>query len=145
MPKSLNNCVIEHTHYVPCTSFEEKCAQTRTFPIYHSLWGEIHFLSTDMNRIYLILRTFFIFLNMKTRNVLVSAIFRHISLLRLLPKSYFKISTFQPNFLCFSYFNITNYSWCLVPVWRLWKVAPCYIMEWTCMLCTFENWVPLML
>jgi len=30
---------------------------------------------------------------------LVSAILHHISLLRPLPKSYFKISTFQPNFL----------------------------------------------
>jgi len=36
---------------------------------------------------------------------LVSAIFHHISLLRLLPKSYIKISTFQPNFLCSSYFK----------------------------------------
>ena len=33
------------------------------------------------------------------------AIFHHISLLRLLPKSHFKIITFQPNFLCSSYFN----------------------------------------
>jgi len=38
---------------------------------------------------------------------LVSAIFHHISLLRLLPKSYFKINTFQPNSLCSSYFNFT--------------------------------------
>ena len=37
---------------------------------------------------------------------LVSAILHHISLLRLLPKSYFKMSTFQPNFLCSSSFNI---------------------------------------
>ena len=36
---------------------------------------------------------------------LVSAILHHISLLILLPKSYFKISTFQPNFLCSSSFN----------------------------------------
>jgi len=36
---------------------------------------------------------------------LVSAIWHHISLLRLLPKSYFKISTFQPNFLCSSSFK----------------------------------------
>jgi len=35
----------------------------------------------------------------------VSAILHHISLLRMLPKSYFKISTFQPNFLCSSSFN----------------------------------------
>jgi len=35
-----------------------------------------------------------------------SVIFHHISLLRLLPKSYFKISTFQPNFLCSSYFKV---------------------------------------
>ena len=39
--------------------------------------------------------------------VLVLAILHHISLLRLLPKSYFKISTFQPNFLCSSSF----YTW----------------------------------
>ena len=31
--------------------------------------------------------------------------FRHISLPRLLPKSYFKISTFRPNFLCSSSFK----------------------------------------
>ena len=40
------------------------------------------------------------------KNVLVSAILHHISLLRLLPKSYFKTSTFQPNFLCSSSFNV---------------------------------------
>ena len=34
------------------------------------------------------------------------AIFHHIFLLRLLPKSYFKISPFQPNFLCSNYFKI---------------------------------------
>ena len=47
---------------------------------------------------------------------------------------------------------ITYYSWCLVPVWRLQKVAPyCIIFFWssgimecTCMLFTFENGVPLM-
>ena len=39
---------------------------------------------------------------------LVSAILHHISLQRLLPKSYFKISTFQPNFLCSSSFNTTH-------------------------------------
>jgi len=38
--------------------------------------------------------------------VLVSAILHHISLLRLIPKSYFKISTFQPNFLCSSSFKM---------------------------------------
>jgi len=37
--------------------------------------------------------------------VLVSAILHHISLLRLLPKSYFKIKTFQPNYLCSSSFK----------------------------------------
>jgi len=37
---------------------------------------------------------------------LVSAILLHISLLRLLPKSYLKISTFQPNFLCSSSFKL---------------------------------------
>ena len=36
---------------------------------------------------------------------LVSAIFHHISLLRLLPKSYFKVSTFHPNFLGSSSFK----------------------------------------
>jgi len=36
---------------------------------------------------------------------LVSAILHYIFLLRRLPKSYFKISTFQPNFLCSSYFK----------------------------------------
>jgi len=37
--------------------------------------------------------------------LLVSAILRHFLLLRLLPKSYFKISSFQPNFLCSSSFD----------------------------------------
>ena len=36
---------------------------------------------------------------------LVSAILHHISLLTLLPKSYFKISTFQRNFLCSNSFK----------------------------------------
>ena len=47
----------------------------------------------------------FIFLNMQSRNHLVSSILNHISLLRLLPKSNFKTSTFQPNFLCSSSFK----------------------------------------
>ena len=34
------------------------------------------------------------------KTFLVLAILHHISLLRLLPKSYFKISIFQPSFLC---------------------------------------------
>jgi len=38
-------------------------------------------------------------------NVLVSAILHYISLLSILPKSYFKISTFQPNCLCSSSFQ----------------------------------------
>jgi len=38
--------------------------------------------------------------------VSVSVILHHIPLLRLLPKSYFMISTFQPNYLCSSSFNI---------------------------------------
>ena len=42
---------------------------------------------------------------MWSKTFLVSAILHHISLLRLLPKSYFKISTLQPNFLCSSSFN----------------------------------------
>ena len=46
------------------------------------------------------------FSSFKKMFFLVSAILHHISLLRLLPKSYFKISTFQPNFLCSSSFNI---------------------------------------
>jgi len=36
----------------------------------------------------------------------MSAILHYISLLTLVPKSYFKINTFQPNFLCSSSFNI---------------------------------------
>jgi len=51
----------------------------------------------------LILHAFFIFILYVVKNFLVSAIFHHIYLPRLLPKSYFKISTFQPNFLCSSY------------------------------------------
>ena len=35
----------------------------------------------------------------------MSAILHHIYLLRLLPKSYLKISTFQPNVLCSSSFK----------------------------------------
>jgi len=60
--------------------------------------------------VYLILHTFFLsFLNMKSRKILVSAILHHIFLLRPLPKSYFKMSTFQPNFLCSSSFNLRLY------------------------------------
>jgi len=44
----------------------------------------------------------------------VSVILHHISLLRFLPKSYFKMSTFQPNFLCSSslkrHFNTLCYQ-----------------------------------
>jgi len=43
---------------------------------------------------------FFILKYMYVVTFFVSAISHHISLLRLLPKSYFKISTFQPNVLC---------------------------------------------
>ena len=72
------------------------------------------FLSTETKRIYLKLHAFFIFLNMQSRNVLLSAISHHISVLnwwkgkpsgRQLPKSYFKISTFQPKFLCSNFFR----------------------------------------
>ena len=44
-------------------------------------------------------------LKCEVKTFLVSAILHHISLLRLLPKSYLKISTFQPNFPCFKSFN----------------------------------------
>ena len=91
---------------VPCVCFEENRAQTRTFSIYYSLLGEIIFLSTDTKRIYLILHAIFIFLNIQSRMFLVSAILHHISLLRLQPKSYIKIRTFQPNFLCSSSFKL---------------------------------------
>jgi len=40
---------------------------------------------------------------------LVSVILHHISLLRLLPKSYFKISTFQPNFCAFNLQSAARY------------------------------------
>jgi len=42
-----------------------------------------------------------------SQTFLGSANFHHISLLRLLPKSYFKKITFQPNFLCSS-----SFKWC---------------------------------
>ena len=47
------------------------------------------------------------------KTLLVSAILHYISLLRLLPKSYFKISTFQPNFLCSSSFKTTKFQYFL--------------------------------
>jgi len=47
------------------------------------------------------------------KNNLVSAILHHISLLRLLPNSYFKISTFQHNFLCSSSFNKLLFMYCI--------------------------------
>jgi len=62
-------------------------------------------LSTDTKRNYLLLHVFVI-LKYVVNIFLVSAILYHISLLRLLPKSYFKISTFQPNFLCSSSFKV---------------------------------------
>ena len=48
------------------------------------------------------------------KTFLLLAILHYISMLRLLPKSYFKISTFQPNFLCSGSFKqytslIVNY------------------------------------
>jgi len=54
--------------------FWRKCAQTRTFPIYHPLWGEILFLSTDMKRIYIILHAFFIFLNTCCMNKILTLV-----------------------------------------------------------------------
>jgi len=30
----------------------------------------------------------------------------------------------------FSQFNLTYYSWCLVPVWLLQNVAPCFIISY---------------
>ena len=42
---------------------------------------------------------------MKSNISLVSAMLRHFSVLRLFTKLYFRISTFQPNFLCSSSFN----------------------------------------
>jgi len=105
IPKSLKNFVIKRKQYVLWASIEETCAETRTFPIYHSLWGKFMFLSTDTKRIYLKLHAFFICLHIESTKVLVSAILHHSSLLRLLHKSYFKIISFQPNFLCSCSFN----------------------------------------
>ena len=61
----------------------------------------------------------------------VSAILHHISLLRLLPKSYFKISTFQPTFLCFSSFNnrIQPYKYK-----REYSSKTC-LLTWNCVCC----------
>jgi len=81
-------------------------------------------LSTDTKRIYLIYTCTCIFHLFKYVFIflLVSAILHHISLLIFLPKSYLKISTFQPNFLWSSSFlhkmnywvskltHITNYD-----------------------------------
>jgi len=44
------------------------------------------------------IKCIFHFFKYVVKTFLVSAILHYISLLRLLPKSYFKISTFQPNF-----------------------------------------------
>ena len=71
--------------------------------------GEIISLSTDTKSIYLILHVCFTFFKYVVNNFLVSAIFHYICLLRHLPKSYFKISTFQPNFLCYSSFKYINW------------------------------------
>ena len=66
---------------------------------------------------------------------LVSAILHYISLLRLLPKSYFNINTFQPNFLCSSSFKNNNrtkkfvhYFWCKV----FWCVLAVLITQNVC-------------
>ena len=100
---------MEHKQYVPCASFEERCAQTRTFPIYQSLWGEILFLyghKKDLPHITCIFHLF----KYEVKLFLVSAIFHHISLPRLLPKSYFKmISTINPIFCALATLRITVY------------------------------------
>jgi len=50
-------------------------------------------------------------------NKVVSAILQHLPMLRLLPKSYFKISTFRPNFLCFSSFKQIGNRYMTVSYW----------------------------
>jgi len=42
--KDLNNCAIKHKLEVPCASFEETCAQTRTFSSTPFSMGGNHFL-----------------------------------------------------------------------------------------------------
>ena len=84
---------------------EEKCAQSRTFPKYLHYEGKSYSCPRTQKRIYLILHAFFHILKyVVTFSSSVSQFTLH-SLLRLLPKLYFKISTFQPNFLCSSSFN----------------------------------------
>ena len=51
----------------------------------------------------------------------------HISYLKLLPKSYFKISTFQPNFLCSSSFNVNLFVTCLHVTLTLYNIN----LTWT--------------
>ena len=64
-----------------------------------------HFLVHRHKKDFPHITCFFHLLKYVVKYLLVSAILRHISLLRLLPKSYFKISSFQPNFLCSSSFD----------------------------------------
>ena len=68
----------------------------------------VHGHKKDLPHITCILSSFKICSKMS----LVSPILHHFSLLRLLPKSYLKISTFQPNVLCSSFFK-----------WRLMQIS----------------------
>jgi len=66
---------------------------------------ENHFLVHEHKKDFPHITCNFHLLKYVVKMLLVSAILHHIFLLRLLPKSYFKISTFQPNFLCSSSFK----------------------------------------
>ena len=80
MPNSLNNCVIEHKQYVPCASFKEKMCTNQ-----------------DISNIPFIMRGNHFLVNGHKKDLPhITAILHRISLLRLLPKSYFKISSFNP-------------------------------------------------
>ena len=111
---SLNNCVIEHKQQVPYVLGLEKMCTYQDISIIQFIMRGNHFFCprTPKGFTYVPHITCMFHLLKYVVIFLVSAILHHISLLRRLPKSYFKISTIQLNFLCSSFvkFLVESYK-----------------------------------
>ena len=108
IPKSLNNCVIEHKQYrYHVLVLKKMCTNQDISNLLFIMKGN-HFLVNGHKKDLPHITCIFHLWKYVVKHFLVSAILHLISLLTLLPKSYFKISTFQPNFLCSSSFNVTH-------------------------------------
>jgi len=84
------------------------CTNQNIFNIPFIIRGN-HFLVHGHKKDLLHITCIFHLLKYEVKFFFVSAILHHISLLRLIPKSYFKKSTFQPNFMRSSSFNVCVY------------------------------------